>query len=89
MELAKARKETLKVRINLKTKHDKDISKAKKVKHYVAQILTMLKELETSDTKNPKSEIPARTRQNDSVGLAGSGGRNPKKTEKQKKEETK
>ncbi|MBI5421856.1 50S ribosomal protein L29 [Candidatus Peregrinibacteria bacterium] len=44
-ELEKARKEMLKVRISLKTKHEKDTSKAGKTKRYIAQILTMLKGL--------------------------------------------
>jgi len=79
LELAKARKETLKVRINLKTKHDKDLSKAKKAKRFVAQILTMLKEIETGEQKNPKTQpVPARPGEV----------RTLKKTEKSKKEET-
>jgi len=45
LELAKARKETLKICISLKTKHEKDSSKATKLKHYVAQILTILAEV--------------------------------------------
>ena len=45
LELAKARKENLKIRVSLKTKHEKDSSKAEKLKHYVAQILTILTEI--------------------------------------------
>ena len=77
LELAKARKETLKVRINLKTKHDKDLSKAKKAKRYVAQILTVLKAEETREAKNPI------LKQVQDKNLK------PKTVEKQKKEETK
>ena len=44
LELAKTRKEMLKIRINLRTKHEKDTSKAQKTKQYLAQILTILNE---------------------------------------------
>ena len=53
-ELFKARKEALKIRINIKTKHDKDGSKMEKTKHYVAQILTVLKEIEREESKKVK-----------------------------------
>jgi|GEM_PF-3382379 len=42
LELQKARKEMLKIRISLKTKHEKDTSKARKEKRLIAQILTLL-----------------------------------------------
>ncbi|MBU1017820.1 50S ribosomal protein L29 [Patescibacteria group bacterium] len=45
-ELVAARKNTLKTRVNTKTKHEKDIAKVQKAKCYVAQILTVLKETE-------------------------------------------
>lgn len=67
-ELERARKEALKVRINVKTKHDKDGSKAGKTKHYVAQILTVLKEAESEEaekakeTEKEKSKIAIRPR---------------------------
>lgn len=50
-ELNKAKKEALKIRINLKTKHDKDTSKAFKNKQYVARILTFLKEQKKAPKK--------------------------------------
>lgn len=43
LELKKSRNDLLKVRINVRTKHNKDTSKVKKMKRYVAQILTALK----------------------------------------------
>jgi ribosomal protein L29 len=52
LELQKARKEMLKVRINLKTKHDKDTSKSRQCKVTIARILTALNEIERS----PKAE---------------------------------
>ena len=58
-ELSKAHKEMLKVRINVKTKHDKDSSKSKKSKYYIAQILTVLKEIEKEEeSKQPKAATP-------------------------------
>lgn len=50
-ELEKARKESLKVRINIKTKQEKDGSKSKKTKRYIAKILTVLKEVEAEEGK--------------------------------------
>jgi ribosomal protein L29 len=47
LELLKARKEMLKIRISLKTKHEKDTSKARKQKRLIAQILTLLKDAGT------------------------------------------
>jgi|GEM_PF-1890329 len=44
-ELEKARKEMLKVRVNVKTKHAKDTAKVEKSKRYIAQVLTVLKEV--------------------------------------------
>ena len=44
LELEKSRNELLKIRINVRTKHKKDTSKVKKMKRYVAQILTALKD---------------------------------------------
>lgn len=57
-ELEKARADVLKIRINVKTKHEKDRSKVKKIKYYIAQILTILKEipLEEGNTKEEKSK---------------------------------
>jgi len=45
LELAKARKDMLKIRINLRTKHEKNTSKAQMTKRYLAQILTVLNEI--------------------------------------------
>jgi ribosomal protein L29 len=53
LELQKARKEMLKIRINLKTKHEKDTSKARKEKRLIAQILTLLKEPEKAPSDKP------------------------------------
>ncbi len=50
-ELEKARKGAQKTRINIKTKQEKNGSKAKKTKHYVAKILTVLKEVEAEEAK--------------------------------------
>jgi len=64
-ELQKARATLLKVRISLKTKHEKDTSKSRKAKAYIAQILTMLKQLEKGPSSAKateavaKSEVPA------------------------------
>ncbi len=55
-ELDKSRKESLKVRINVKTKHEKDQSKAKKTKRYIARILTALKEVEAEEVKKPADQ---------------------------------
>jgi ribosomal protein L29 len=55
LELAKTRKEALKIRINVKTKHEKDTSKAKKTKYYVARILTALREIE--DEERAKKDV--------------------------------
>jgi len=51
LELQKARKETLKVRISLKTKHEKDTSKAGKARRYIARILMAIKELDREEAK--------------------------------------
>ncbi len=42
LELEKFRKEMVKIRISLKTKHEKDTSKAGKTKRYIAQVLTFM-----------------------------------------------
>lgn len=55
-ELEKARKEMLKVRVNVKTKHVKDTAKVKKSKRYIAQVLTVLKEVEKEEAKKPQKE---------------------------------
>ena len=48
-ELKNARKEMLKVRMGVKTKSLKDSSSATKQKKYVAQVKTILKELEMEE----------------------------------------
>lgn len=58
LELERSRKEMLKTRISLKTRHEKDTSKAKKTKRYIARILTMLKEVK--DEEVTKEEKPAK-----------------------------
>lgn len=52
-ELEKARKEMVKVRISLKTKHEKDTSMAGKTKQYIARILTLL-----NSDKSPVADKP-------------------------------
>jgi len=54
LELAKSRKESMKIRINLRTKHEKDSSKGGKMKRYVARILTILKEIESEEKPKEK-----------------------------------
>lgn len=63
MELEKSRKEMLKVRINLRTKHEKDTSKALKTKTYIARILTVMKDIkdEVKEVKSEKSVTPKKT----------------------------
>lgn len=55
-ELDKMRKEMVKVRLTLRTKHDKDLSKAKKTKRYIAQLLTILKEAEAEEVLKSKTK---------------------------------
>jgi len=57
-ELEKARKESLKTRINVKTKSEKDTSKVKKNKRYVALVLTALKDAKMEEAKKGKSDKP-------------------------------
>lgn len=47
-ELKKSSKELLKVRLSIRSKHEKDSSKAKKLKRYAAQIHTIIIELKKS-----------------------------------------
>ena len=60
LELQKARKEMLKIRINLRTKHEKNTSKAQKTKHYLAQIFTVLNEIK-EDVKAEKPSTETKT----------------------------
>ncbi len=48
-ELTIARSTTMKKRITIKTKHDKDSSSAPKIKKYVARIMTAIKELDLEE----------------------------------------
>lgn len=57
LELQKARKEMVRIRISLKTKHEKDTSKARKEKRMIAQILTVLKEFDKEPS--PKTAKPS------------------------------
>lgn len=50
-ELSKIQGELLKIRISVKTKHEKDSSKVGKVKRYVAQLKTMLNEIDKEEAK--------------------------------------
>lgn len=45
-ELAKAQTDLQQIRIAVRTKHEKDTGKVKKQRHYVAQLKTILKEIE-------------------------------------------
>lgn len=58
IELEKTRNEMIKIRINVKTKHNKDTSKVKKTKRYLAKILTSLKgaDAEVQSTNKIKKE---------------------------------
>ena len=49
LELSKARKENMKIRISLRTRHEKDSSKSGKMRNYVAQILTILKQIDSEE----------------------------------------
>ncbi len=55
-ELTKMRKEMVKVRLTIRTKHDKNLSKAKKTKRYIAQLLTMIKEAGSEEATKAPSE---------------------------------
>lgn len=54
-ELAKARQEAQKIRIHVKTKHEKNTSKVNKIKKYIARIETFKKEVEKSEAKPAKN----------------------------------
>ena len=60
LELAKVRKEMLKIRINLRTKQEKNTSKAKVTKHYIAKILTILKDIK-DEVKSEKAVTETKT----------------------------
>ena len=64
-ELETVRKDMLKVRINVKTKHEKDTSKAQKTKRYIAQILTILKEAK-EEIKDPESSSGEKSQEKES-----------------------
>ena len=59
-ELGRARKDLLKIRINVKTKHDKNSSKVKKSRRYVSQISTMLKELKREEQSKELENLKTR-----------------------------
>ena len=48
-ELESARKAWLKIRVSVKTKHEKNLSKKGVSKRYIAQILTIIKEIDTEE----------------------------------------
>ena len=56
-ELSSAQTELLKIRIALKTKHEKDSSKSKKTKRYIAKIKTIISELKIEDSKESKATL--------------------------------
>ncbi len=55
-ELEAARKNMLKIRVNVKTKHEKNTVKSMQAKRYVAKILTVMKE--TGEEKSKVSSLP-------------------------------
>ena len=57
LELVTARKDLLQVRLGLRTKHQKDTSLSKKQKAYVAQILTVLSQMNLEDKVKQAKEI--------------------------------
>lgn len=60
-ELKKVRHELLKIRINIKTKHDKDTSKVRKTKRYLARLLTVLKEFPQEEKKKEEAAEEKKT----------------------------
>ena len=48
-ELSHSRKEVMKTRMGVRTKHTKDTSLVQKQEHYIAQIMTILKEMALED----------------------------------------
>jgi len=48
-ELATARTELGQLRISIKTKHEKDTSKAKRQKKYIARIKTVIREIQLEE----------------------------------------
>jgi ribosomal protein L29 len=58
-ELSKTRKELLKVRISVRTRHEKGTDKVQKTKRYIAQILTILKEAMRDDARKAEAKAVA------------------------------
>jgi ribosomal protein L29 len=56
-ELKTARKELLRVRMGVKTKHMKDVSLASKQNQYIARIETILRELDLEDMVKNANKI--------------------------------
>ena len=56
-ELQKAKEELLKIKIGIRTKHTKDSSLKGKQKRYVAQIQTILKEIELEEAVKKAPEV--------------------------------
>jgi len=56
-ELKNARREAFKIRMNLKAKHSKDTSLARKQKGYVALIQTFLKEAEVEEAVKNANQL--------------------------------
>lgn len=72
-ELDKARKELLKVRISVKTRHEKDTSKVKESKRYIAQLLTALVEAKkevvssSAEASTPTKEVMRKSKKTPSI----------------------
>ncbi|MBI2464102.1 50S ribosomal protein L29 [Candidatus Peregrinibacteria bacterium] len=56
-ELEKARTELTQIQLGVKTKHIKDTHKIHEMKRYIAQILTMFKNLAKGNSQNIISEV--------------------------------
>ncbi|PIZ71256.1 hypothetical protein COY07_05425 [Candidatus Peregrinibacteria bacterium CG_4_10_14_0_2_um_filter_43_11] len=56
-ESAAAQQEGIKIRIGLRTKHQSDVSLAKKHKRYVARLKTLTKEMEIEEMIKNAGEI--------------------------------
>lgn len=56
-ELEKARAVLMKMRITVKTKHEKDTSAVNKQQKFIARLMTALKEIETDELINEAADL--------------------------------
>ncbi len=56
-ELESARNVSLKIRLSVKTKHEKNSSKKPASKRYIAQILTIMKEIAAEEAKKSETKV--------------------------------